>query len=61
MWDKRELEKMEDEARGKLEGKVEGKVEILFNKLKMTPEDIAKDLNITLEQVKDIIASLDKS
>ena len=41
--------------KGKNEGKIEGKIEVYYKELKLTPEEIAKKINLPLTEIKSII------
>ena len=54
----REKWTMIDRAEAKHEGKIEGKIEVYYSDLKMTPEKIAKLLNMDVSSVSEIILKL---
>ena len=49
---------MEGEVRGEARGEARGKIEILHTEFGLSPEEIAKKLNMELQQVKEILRSL---
>ena len=53
-----EEERLKAEAKGREEGIIRGGVKILYNKFNYTPEQISSTLNISIEEVEQIIKSL---
>lgn len=49
----------EIEARGEAKGEVRGEVKVLYLRLKMTPEEIADDIQLSVEEVRSIIAEIE--
>ncbi len=46
------------EIRGEIRGEIKGKIEILYTRLKMTIEEIADDLKISVAEVQRIVNEL---
>ena len=54
----REEGKAEGKAEGIVEGEIRGEIKTLYTRLKLSPAQIADEMNLTLDEVKVIIESL---
>ena len=50
----------EGRREGRMEGRMEGRIKALYNDAGFTIEEIAKKINMTKEEIKDILSSLDE-
>ena len=49
---------IEGRIEGEIEGRIKGKIEVLHTELGLSPEEIAKKLNLDVHQVKHILKQL---